>query len=104
MSIHVTVDNISMENYNKIIDFYNRNKLEEDSRLERLDRCEGGFQIKIPEKQNENCDVNLKIKQLRWYRKQLVEFKNYKTFNEQELLLLFRSMQSVLGDSVLFIS
>jgi hypothetical protein len=104
MSIHVTVDNISTENYNKIIDFYNRNKLEEDSRLERLDRCEGGFQIQIPEKQNKKGDVNEKIKQLRWDRKQLVGFKNYKTFNEQELLLLFWSMKNVLGDSVLFIS
>jgi len=104
MSIRVTVDNISTENYNKIIDFYNRNKLEKDSRLERLDRCEGGFLLKIPEKQKEKCDVNEKIKQLRWDRKKLVEFKNYKTFNEQELMLLFMSMQSVLEDSVLFIS
>ena len=100
MSILVTVDFIIPEMYNKIIEFYNTNKSPDDQPLERLDRCEGGFQIKILNKQNDNCDMNEKIKQLRWYKKVLVQHKLYKVFSEEETLLLYKSMKNVLGDNV----
>jgi len=103
MSICVTVDIITKEMRSKILEFYNATKPENDPPLEILDRCEGGFQIKILNKQNVNCDINEKIKQLRWSKKCLVPFNHYPDFSKDETFLLFRSMHSVLGDKVSYI-
>ena len=73
MSIHVLVETISKEEFEKIFDYYNTHKEANENKLERLDRAEGGFQIAIPPtlwKKNMYCggftDANNKIQQLRW--------------------------------------
>ena len=107
MSICVTVDIITKEMYISIIEFYNTTKPVNEAPLEILDRCEGGFQIQILDNHKDsnidNYDKNTKIKQLRWSKKCLVPFKNYKSFSKDETFLLFRSMHRVLGDKVSYI-
>jgi hypothetical protein len=102
MPIKVLVDSIEIEDIYKIIEIYNQNKDTNDEPLERLDRCEGGFQIKITDKKNEICDENQKIKQLRWKYKYLISFINCICFDEKEEKLLFESMKKVLGENVTF--
>ena len=102
MPIKVLVDSIEFEDIYKIIEIYNKNKHPSDEPLEKLYRCEGGFQIKITDKKNEICDENQKIKQLRWKYKYLISFINCIGFDEKEETLLFESMKTVLGENVLF--
>ena len=45
MPIKVLIESIDMDDINKIIEFYNKNKPLENEPLEILDRCEGGFKI-----------------------------------------------------------
>lgn len=66
-----------------------------------LDRCEGGFKIKIIGKEY-NSDENDRIKQLRWKNKCLLPYKNYQGFDKSEEIILFYAMKSVLGDNVIF--
>ena len=101
MPIEVTVDNISLEILNEILDYYNTNKSETDEPLELLDRYEDGFKIKIKSKENEICDPNEKIKQLRWNKKRLTSDK-YIGFTEKEEFLLYESMVYVLKGDVLY--
>ena len=100
MLIKVLIDYIYNESYDKIIDYYNINKNKNDELLERLYRSECGFQIKIKNKKNQNCDSNEKIKQLRWNKKYLIPFNLYESFTKKELLLLLESMKYVLGEKV----
>ena len=102
MPIKVLVDSIEFEDIYKIIEIYNQNKDPNDEPLEILDRCEGGFQIKITHMKNKNCDQNEKIKQLRWKYTYLKTFINCICFDEKEEKLLFESMKKVLGENVVF--
>ncbi len=95
MSIKVNVHTLD---YGIVLDYYNKNKKISDIQLEKLDRCEGGFQFQIIEKQHDDCDSNEKIRQLRWYKGYLIPHKRYETFTEEEILLLFESLKHVLGE------
>ena len=101
MPIKVFVNFINNDTYNKILDFYNNNKSSDEEPLERLDRFEGGFQIKIPSKQDIICDANEKIRQLRWNKKYLVSG-YYIGFTEKQEMLLYESLVYALGSNVLF--
>jgi hypothetical protein len=102
MPIKVLVDTIETSDINKIIEIYNENKPTDAEPLEILDRCEGGFQIKISNVSNQlRVDANDKIKQLRWSSRYLKPYKHYEGFTKIEELLLFLSMKKVLGESVI---
>jgi len=45
MTIKVTFDSYSKDEFNKVLDYYNSNKSKNDQPLQKLDRCEGGFMI-----------------------------------------------------------
>jgi len=98
MPIEVLFDVITGDDCNKIINYYNRNKSQNDQPLEKLDRCEGGFMIK-KEDSSSFSDDNDKIKQLRWSRKRLLQFKNYSSFSEEEEQLLYNSLLETFGSS-----
>lgn len=98
MPIKVLVPTID---YDSVIIYYNIHKNENDQPLERLDRAEGGFQIKKNE-EIDSFNSNDKIRQLRWSRKCLVSHYPYDSFTKLEELLLFQSIKSVLGDNVIY--
>jgi hypothetical protein len=101
MPIRVLVDSIEIETVYKIIDNYNKNKDDDDEPLERLERCEGGFQIRS----KDNYFVigeNNKIKQLRWKHKYLQPFLHCQGFTKKEEIQLFTAMKTVLGENVIF--
>lgn len=104
MTIRVSVPSIDDESYNKILNYYNENKNSNQQNIEKLNRVEGGFFIEILEnfennKIDENyCDVNCKIKQLRWNKRRLVPYSCYASFSEMEEKLLFESMKHILGE------
>ena len=99
--IKVKIDVIKQNENQEIVKKYNEIKPPNWLALEILQRAESGFQIEIPANKNVKCtNQNEKIKQLRWMNKTLVCHRNYPTFNEAELQLLFRAMHSVLGDNV----
>jgi hypothetical protein len=100
MPIKVNVERIDQETLQKILDCYNSLKSEIEEPLELLDRFEGGFKIRIPEKNNV-FDENDKIKQLRWYKQRLVP-KYYIGFSEREEHLLFESLVQALKGNVEF--
>jgi hypothetical protein len=93
MPIKVLIESIDIDDINKIIEFYNKNKPLENQPLEILDRCEGGFKIMITDK---------KCKQLRWKHKYLVKLQNCIGFDYEEEKLLYYSMRSVFGNDVIF--
>ena len=97
MPIFVNVNTID---YGLVLDYYNTHKKESEPKLERLDRVEGGFQIQIPEKQNERCDSNEKIRQLRWNQQWLVPKYGYPYFKEEQEILLVEALKHVLGDEI----
>ncbi len=100
-TIKVRVDVIEENKNQEIVKIYNEVKPPNWPPLQILDRAEGGFQIEIPEKKDIKCaNQNDKIKQLRWRNKSLVGYSRYPTFNQVELQLLLRAMNSVLGDNV----
>jgi hypothetical protein len=100
MRIRVLVDTINNETFQKILHYYNNNKTDDEEPLERLDRTEGGFQIKIPSKQNSRVDENEKIRQLRWSNGALVSG-FYIGFTEKQIMLLYDALNFALGGSVL---
>jgi hypothetical protein len=95
MPIKVFLETISYEELQNVLDYYNAKKSIDEEPLELLDRCEGGFQIKISHMKNIHCDENRKIKQLRWSKGYLVS--QYINFTEQEQNLLYDSLVYVLG-------
>jgi hypothetical protein len=97
MQIKVLVDIIEYEDLQKILDYYNSNKSIDEEPLEVLDRCEGGFKIAIPYMKDIMCDMNRKIKQLRWSKKYLVP-ETYINFTEKEQILLYDSLVYALGN------
>jgi hypothetical protein len=105
MTIKVLFESYTEDEYNKVLNYYNSNKSENDQPLEKLDRCEGGFMIK---KENSSLfssknDENDSIKQLRWSTKYLVPYKNYSSFSEAEEELLYKSLFAVFREKVIFI-
>lgn len=96
MKIEVKFDELTIKNYEDIINFYNNNKAKNMNKIYKLPRCEGGFQIDIPEdkidKNQFNC--NYKIKQLRWNKK-LLDPLGWIGFNNEEVELLYLSFCSV---------
>lgn len=100
-TIKVKIGVIKEYENQEIVKKYNEMKPPDCPPIEILDRAEGGFQIKIPEKNNIKCkNQNEKIKQLRWMNKALVCRGCYTTFDEKEVQLLFKAMYIVLGDDV----
>ena len=85
------------------MNYYNNSKSSDEKPLEHFERCECecGFQIKFPYKQNIICDVNEKIRQLRWTKKYLLPG-IYIGFTEKHFLLLYESLVNVFADKVIF--
>lgn len=101
MPIKVLVSSIDNNELNKILDFYNSNKDANEEPLELLDRAEGGFQIRIPNMKNLDCDPNKNIKQLRWSKGYLVRHDFYRKFTEKEEILLYKALHFGLDGNVL---
>lgn len=107
MSIYVKFDSISSNESQQVIDYYNTIKPTDFAILEKLDRCEGGFQITLNETEKElmnslryyNSDINYNIKQLRWNKKKLDSYK-YIGFNREETMLLYKSFIHVFDESL----
>ena len=103
MTIKVLFESYTEDEYDKVLNYYNRNKSENDQPLEKLDRCEGGFMIKKEKSSSSKNDENDSIKQLRWNAKYLVPYKNYSSFSEAEEELLYKSLFQVFREKVIFI-
>lgn len=105
--IEVLFDNII--NYDKVLNYFNTHKLNDMEPIEKLQRFEGGFSIKL-KNVDENLDINKRIKQLRWHKKKLVNelFEGCNSychmgFNIDELNLLYKSLVHIYGeDQVIF--
>jgi hypothetical protein len=98
MPIKVLVKSIDSDKIQQILDYYNENKPEEAEPLERLDRCEDGFQIKLSYMKEQMGDINKKIKQVRWNKGYLLS-KGYISFKNDEEMLLYESLVYVLGSN-----
>ena len=96
MTIKVLVDTIRNEDIQNILDYYNQNKPTDSESLQLLDRYEGGFQIYLTEMKDIKCDINKKIKQLRWDKGCLVS-SYYIGFDRDETELLHNALIHVLG-------
>jgi len=96
MPIKVLVKEIEKEQLEQILHYYNSNKCDNEEPLELLDRCEGGFQIKISYMKNYEGLANDRIKQVRWKRGYLIS-NPYISFTYEEEKLLFESLVYVLG-------
>lgn len=97
MSIKVLVKEIEEKQLQEILHYYNSNKCDNEEPLELLNRCEGGFQIKLSYMKNQEGDENDKIKQVRWKNSYLVS-EPYISFKYKEKQLLFDSLVYVLGE------
>ena len=85
--------------YEPILDFYNSKRDQSTPPLERLPRCEGGFMIKLPNyDQIKDSDINNKIQQLRWCKRQLVS-NIYIGFDDTQLELLYQALIDSLGEN-----
>ena len=101
-TISVKFASISQVEYQQIIDYYNSIKPNHYMMLKNLDRCEGGFQIALDDSELalvKSCDVNCKIKQLRWKNRKLDPM-NHKGFTQEETLRLYQSLVHVFGQSL----
>jgi hypothetical protein len=99
MEIRVTFDAITLDQNNKVINYYNQNKKDTANPLRKLDRAEGGFQIELDEPVNifiGSSNSNNKSKQLRWTNKRLISGV-YHDFNNSEKELLYNALCSVFG-------
>lgn len=94
-NITVSVDRITLEYYDKICEYYNQR--ETHGKIQKLDRCEGGFCVEIKKEERESELENDRIRQLRWNRKRLVSGM-YKSLLEEEILLLYESMYEVMSE------
>ena len=105
MEIKVTFDAITLDQSNKVIEYYNKNKKETDNPLKKLDRAEGGFEIELNKPINifiGLSNVNNKIKQLRWTNKRLIS-DVYQDFNQSEKELLYQALCSVFGEEYIIL-
>jgi hypothetical protein len=99
-TITVNFASISKEEYQLVIDYYNTIKPRHFLLIEELDRCEGGFKIALSDSEANN--MNGQLKQLRWNKRKLDPL-NFIGFNEDETLLLYRSLVHVFGESAVFL-
>ncbi len=103
MPIRVLVDSVDYDDIEKIIENYNLKKEKSDQPLERLDRCEGGFKIRLKDYDKLKGDDNNKIKQLRWQYRYLKPFPGHLGFELREEVILYESIKLVLGsEKVIF--
>ena len=102
MSIIISVkfSSYTPEQFKQVLDHYNSIKQSHHMALEELDRCEGGFQIRLKETEldKRSCAVNANIRQLRWTNRKLHPM-NYVGFTEEETLRLYQSLVHVFGES-----
>jgi len=97
MYIHVLVKTFTKAQMEAVLNYYNTNKAADEEPLERLDRAEGGFQIKLKEDQWKIdpyfglADANDKIRQLRWSNGYLLPM-GYRGFTEKQYMLLYESL------------
>jgi|SRR5210317_1315164 hypothetical protein len=95
--IGVKINNLP-NGYQPILDYYNSKRDQSTPPLEKLPRCEGGFMIKFENyDQIKDFEINNKIQQLRWSKKQLVS-DIYIGFNDIQLELLYESLIHSLGE------
>jgi hypothetical protein len=100
---------LTNENYNFIIDFYNKNKDESWGEIESLKKVNGGFKIKHFEKFVDinpfYFDENDKFRQLRLYKCSNNSIKlcpNYFiTFRDHEIQLLYKALCHIFKDKVI---
>jgi len=85
----------SQFNSEPIIEYYNANKPTEWQPIHILNRIEGGFQVKISDYDTIHADVNYKIRQLRWHKKQLVVPMGMYGLRNEEINLLYQAFLSV---------
>ena len=110
VEIGVKVDSINEDDFNKILRYYNSKKSiikkENDMNdLEKLDRHELGFQIKLNEPIKCTIlshDPNHEIRQLRFSNK-ILKSSHYNDFTFDQKILLFKSLGEVLGFENVFI-
>ena len=95
--IQVLKKHIEPEEMQKILEYYNSKKMENEEPLEILNRCEGGFKIQISYFKNQPGDENNKIKQLRWNRGYLSPMK-YISFEYNGQKLLYYALVNALGE------
>ena len=94
--IGVKINNLP-NGYQPILDYYNSKRDQSTPPLEKLPRCEGGFMIKFENyDQIKDFEINNKIQQLRWSKKQLVS-DIYIGFNDIQLELLYEALVDSLG-------
>ena len=100
MSFVITVSISTLPNgYQPILDHYNNNRDQSTPPLEKLPRCEGGFMIKFEDyDQIKDFEINNKIQQLRWCKRQLVS-DIYIGFNDTQLELLYDALVHSLGEN-----
>lgn len=96
MLISVKFETINSLQCSQVLEYYNNNRPEDFNPLEKLDRAEGGFQIKL-DNVPYNTDVNYTVKQLRWKNKYLTSGL-YIDFSDEELKLLYKSLCNVFGN------
>lgn len=103
MTIKLILNNISKEEIENIIEYYNTIKPPNFGKLDTFVCKEGGFQIKPNLVTNNNLFIgnfleeNKKNRQLRFNRRYLVSYCNIPSFYKEEEYLLYKSMQFVLG-------
>jgi hypothetical protein len=106
MQIEVTFDIITQAQTKQTIYYYNIHKPSDWNSLEKNDVAEGGFCIPLKPEQIKSGarDINDKIKQVRWNRKKLVNWKHYKSLEGTETQLLYKALCSVFGDEYVKLS
>ena len=101
MSITVKFTSYTPEQFQQVIDHYNTIKPVHHMAIEELNRCEGGFMIKMNDTELDQLtrfDENARIKQVRWNKGKL-DSMNYTGFTEEETVRLYRSLVHVFGVS-----
>jgi hypothetical protein len=96
MPIRVLVKQITDKELQQVLIYYNLHKSDNEEPLELLDRCEGGFYIKIDYLKHYGGDQNNKIKQVRWKNGYLIS-EPYISFKSEEESLLYDALSYVLG-------
>ena len=96
------------DGYGPICDYYNANKPADWTRISKLQRSEGGFEVDLnPEEKKRQSewnkrmgglsDDNDKIRQLRWTNNGYLKSNGYLGFTWEQTQLLFQSLQHSLG-------
>ena len=106
MFIHVLTDILPVNGYINICKYYNDHKPEGCMPLSKAGVCEGGFEVQLSQieicslKQTSqrHLDPNDKVRQLRWNDGWLFGM-GYIPLKNEEILLLYKSLQYVLGES-----